>query len=200
MSHHIYQTEGFVIEAVPVDESNKLFTLFTKDLGLIHASAQGIRLLKSKLRYSLQELSFSSIAVVRGKEIWRITSARKLISLFDKRLPIPVRKMMARVLLFVKRLMPEEGKNEEIFNVLSMLSGFLFAHRDVFVNNPKSSETVEVLTKLRILKILGYGTNNTALQPFVAELSFSEEIVEQFQNLLADAQTEISRALEESHL
>ncbi len=200
MSYHIYQTEGFVIEAVDIGESNRLYTLFTKDLGLIRASAQGVRLLKSKLRYSLQEFSFSSLAVVRGKEMWRITSARKLISLYDKRLPLPVRKMLARVLLFTKRLMPEEGRNEEVFKILSTVSAFCFSDRDSFVTTTEYIDATELLAKLYLLKVLGYGTNDARLTPFLKEISFSQPILEQFVSLRREAEAEIYASLEESHL
>ncbi|MEN9649036.1 MAG: hypothetical protein RL094_3 [Candidatus Parcubacteria bacterium] len=200
MSHHIYQTEGFIIEAVDVGEANKLYTLFTKDLGLIRASAQGVRFLKSKLRYSLQELSFSSIAVVRGKEMWRITSARKLISLFDKRLPMPVRKMLAKVLMFTKRMMPEEGKNEEIFKVLSTLSASTFSNRELFLQNPQAADAAEVLAHLYILKVLGYGTARNELTEFLKEISFSTEVLEKFLPHINLGRVEIDKSLEESHL
>lgn len=210
MSYHIYQTEAFIIEANNIGESNKLYTLFTKDLGLIRASAQGVRLLKSKLRYSLQELSFSTLAVVRGKEMWRITSARKLISLFDKRLPLSLRKMLARLLMFIKRLMPEEGKHEEIFKMISSISGLCFNSRDLFtVDQPKYIEAVEAVAKLYILKVLGYGTSRPELIDDMYEIEGGvllkptedvQRFLEKVVGHLADAQAEIDRALTDSHL
>ena len=55
MAHHVYTTPAYLIESTPSGEANKSYLLFTKDLGMIRATAQGVRLLKSKLRYSLQD-------------------------------------------------------------------------------------------------------------------------------------------------
>ena len=77
MLHHIYHTEGFVLSGQSVGEANKYFRIFTKDFGMVGAMAQGIRLLQSKLRYSLQDYSYSKISLVRGKQVWRIVGAIK---------------------------------------------------------------------------------------------------------------------------
>ncbi len=80
--HHIYNTEGFVIGGTNVGEANKLLKIFTKDFGMITGSAQGIRHLKSKLRYSLQDFSYSSVSLVKGKEMWRVVNAERKENLF----------------------------------------------------------------------------------------------------------------------
>ena len=73
--HHIYTTKAIIIKSIPTGEANRFYFLFTKDLGFIKASAQGVRLLKSKLKGHLQTFSIVNISVVKGKEIWRITSS-----------------------------------------------------------------------------------------------------------------------------
>ena len=83
MLHHIYHTEGFVLSGQSVGEANKYFRIFTKDFGMVGAMAQGIRLLQSKLRYSLQDYSYSKISLVRGKQVWRIVGAIKEKNLYE---------------------------------------------------------------------------------------------------------------------
>lgn len=48
--HHIYTTKAIVIKSLPSGEANKIYFLLTHDLGFIKASAQGVRLGKSKQR------------------------------------------------------------------------------------------------------------------------------------------------------
>ncbi len=55
-------------------------SIFTRELGLVRATAQGIRLEKSKLRYSSQLYSFGIFSFVHGKEFWRLTSAGELLT------------------------------------------------------------------------------------------------------------------------
>lgn len=80
MSHEIYTTKGYIISSEGKSESDKNFFILTKDLGLIRATAQGVRKIESKLRYSLQDFSFSEISFVMTKAGWRITSASILES------------------------------------------------------------------------------------------------------------------------
>ena len=78
--HHIYHTEALILYSRPRGEANRLYTILTRELGLLHAVAQGVRLEKSKLRYTLQDFSHARIDLVRGHEMWRITSATSIAS------------------------------------------------------------------------------------------------------------------------
>ena len=76
--NHIYTTKAIIVKSAPVGEANKLYFLLTHDLGFIKASAQGVRLSKSKLKGHLEEFSLILLSVVKGKEIWRITSVETI--------------------------------------------------------------------------------------------------------------------------
>ena len=67
--HHIYHTEAFVLGSRNVGEANKMLSLYTRELGLVYAHAQGIRLGKSKLRFGLQDFSHATVDLVQGKDI-----------------------------------------------------------------------------------------------------------------------------------
>ncbi len=209
MSYHIYQTEGFIIDSKDTGEANKLVTLFTADLGLISAAAQAVRVQQSKLRSSLQDLSFASLALVRGKELWRITSARKLISLYDRRIPIGGRMMMARVLALVKRLVVGESPNAELFSILASLSSFCFSERHL-LKTKESSEAIELIASLRILAVLGYSAIDDAFKKYLdmGEAGENGEVVYKWTSELVESmkqdgertRSEIARAIRESHL
>src|SRR3989344_5676480 len=76
MSHHIYETDAFVFSALPHGEASRYMVLYTREFGLVRAAAQGLRELKSKLRYSLQPFSLSVVNLVHGRSGWRIVNAR----------------------------------------------------------------------------------------------------------------------------
>jgi len=75
--HHIYHTEGIILGNKNYGEAGKYYSVFTRDLGMIYASAQGVRKMSSKLRFILQDFSCIKMDFVRGKDFWRITSASK---------------------------------------------------------------------------------------------------------------------------
>jgi DNA repair protein RecO (recombination protein O) len=124
MSHTIYTTEGFILKSLNFGEANKYFFIFTKDFGLIKAAAQGVRLLKSKLRYSLADLSFGQVSIVRGKEIWRITSAEKKLILTEGNKVL----LLSRLFSLLLRLLHGEEKNSSLFDYLK--EGFFFLEQN----------------------------------------------------------------------
>ncbi|MES3005884.1 MAG: DNA repair protein RecO [Patescibacteria group bacterium] len=214
MSYHIYQTEGFIIDSKDIGEANRLVTLFTADLGLVNAAAQSVRVQHSKLKSSLQDLSFASLALVRGKELWRVTSARKLISLYDRRIPVGGRIMMARVLALVKRLVVGESPNPNLFSILSSLASFCFSERHL-LKTKEASEAVELIASLRILAVLGYAAADETFHKYIVqknknigdmndgnkvEYEWSVELIEMMKSDSEQARKELVRAVRESHL
>lgn len=208
MSHHIYQTKAFIIDSVDVGEANKLLTIFTADFGLVHVSAQGVRIMKSKLRPSIQDLSYSKIALVRGKEYWRLTSAEKLISLYDKRVHLPVRKVIAQSLQFVKRLTAGEAKHDELFDMLSKLFTFCFenskqlaAHED----GPKTGvlPALKLIIDFRVLESLGYGSDDAEFNDIRDMFEWNMPMLEKLatdEEKMKKMETHINRAIVSSHL
>ena len=75
--HHIYHTEGIILGSKNFGEAGKYYSVFTRDLGLIYASAQGVRKMSSKLRFILQDFAYVKIDLVQGKDFWRVTNVSK---------------------------------------------------------------------------------------------------------------------------
>jgi len=75
--YSIQTTPGFIIDSRTYGEAGKMLFIFTRDLGLVMAVAQGIRFERSKLRPFTQDYSFGEFSFVRGKEMWRLTSAQE---------------------------------------------------------------------------------------------------------------------------
>ncbi len=194
MSHHIYQTEAFVIDSKDVGEANKLVFLFTKDLGLIMASAQGVRHLKSKLRYSLQDFSHSKVSLVRGKEIWRLTSAALIENMLVRMSPESF--AFARALSLVKRLVHGEEKNAALWSTLQSAAEFL----DTSKIKQFSGEHFEYVLVLRILKSLGYIAQNPTNKQFIENDDWTEALLLQVESVKKALVMEINKALKESQL
>ncbi len=196
--HHIYNTEGFVIGGTNVGEANKLLKIFTKDFGMITGSAQGIRHLKSKLRYSLQDFSYSSVSLVKGKEMWRVVNAERKENLFiSLRAEKKKFEIFTRALSLLKRFLHGEEKNEAIFTIFSTGCVFLAT---ISLDSLEDLRNFEYILVLRILHHLGYLKELLELRPF-------SETTEWNQSLLSDVEPhrklilqEINRSLTESQL
>ncbi|HEY0908289.1 MAG TPA: recombination protein O N-terminal domain-containing protein [Candidatus Paceibacterota bacterium] len=147
MSYAVYTTRGFILGSVPSGEASKLYHIYTEDFGLIFAKAQGVRLLASKLRYNLEEYSFATFSLVRGKEVWRLTGAGEKIG--DPHFA----RIYARVLNLVRRLVQGEEKNPELFaSLLFMIQGM----PGIMQPTQEDMTAFEHLVLIHILSSLGY--------------------------------------------
>ncbi|MDE1874668.1 MAG: recombination protein O N-terminal domain-containing protein [Patescibacteria group bacterium] len=138
MSYAIYTTQGFILGSSPSGEASKIYSIYTEDFGLIRAKAQGVRLIRSKLRYNLDDYGFCAVSLVRGKEVWRVTAVERLSSA-----PKGVDDLgRARVLNLVRRLVQGEERNDALFAALLMLEAMI--------------PTKETDVLARVLSALGY--------------------------------------------
>jgi DNA repair protein RecO len=192
MSHHIYQTEALVLKSRSRGEANKNYLLFTKELGLILAIAQGVRHLRSKLRYSIDELKFVSVSVVRGRESWRLVGARELTPYTELTKDSSKMKVVARVAALLERLIQGEERNDRLFGLIVNMIDYLL------VNEANSS--VELLAVSRILYQSGYLTVDTDLLPLVNSVDWNLGAVDLTQKNRAPLKAAIEEAFENAHL
>lgn len=197
MSHHIYHTRGLILGSVSTRESNKYYRIFTEELGLVGATAQAVRKLSSKLRYTLQDFSWINVDLVRGREVWRITSAVP-----EERDPAhrgeifsENRILLARVCALVARLVHGEEQNKLLFNELSNITEFL--RKEII---PQSlHQSFETCATMRVLSYLGYDNFETYTE-FVQNREWSHEILVSFEKVWLSALHDVNRVLKETHL
>lgn len=192
MPHHIYQTKGFVLGNTPFGEADRLIHIFTEELGLVSAVAKSVRSEKSKLRYSLQDNSFSRLDLVRGREVWRVTDAEELARLsFSEERAIERIKVFVGVCVLLRRFVHGEEQDKNIFHVLSDV--FFLLKNEVL--SAEGLKNLEVLAALRILSVLGYAEEDPN-----AGKGFSHSVLKEFTPHRAKAVKQIHEAMQESHL
>ncbi len=193
--HHIYHTNGFILSSRNTGEANKVFSIYTREMGLIRATAQGIRLHKSKLRFALQDFSYARIDIVRGKDIWRVTSASSMNSFPFARSNKQSLLLIARVSKLLERLCPGEEKNEKVFN--DLIQVFLLLD-DVNISR-ESQEALELHLVLRIMNSLGYIGDSTMMANYISsdfDHGLTEKLLQERRSII----THINKALNESQL
>jgi DNA repair protein RecO len=193
--YHIYHTHGLVIASRDSGEANRVLTLYTKEMGLVRVLAQGIRLNKSKLKFSLQLFSYAHIDLVRGKDFWRLTSARSINTFSKIELNKDRTMLVLRIFKLLERLNSVETQNDDIFEDLIFLLNFLNKEEITKEN----LEAVEINIVLRILKNLGYIGNSKIAFKYTDNKLEDNNI----NNILIDRKvivSHINKALSESQL
>jgi DNA repair protein RecO len=195
MAHHVYNTEGLILTSRPAGEANKIYTIYTEEVGMVHATAQSVRALKSKLRYSLTNHTLVRVALVRGREVWRLTGAETVPCL--EAWPLARRRQfMAELSQILDTLIQGEERNTELFAEIKSALNFL--------DQPGSPEEIienaRLILFLRIMSNLGYHKPEPELKPFYQSVQWSLELVSAFTPHQAQARRSLEESFGASHL
>ncbi len=113
-----YRTQGFVFKKEDRSESNRIFSVFTKDFGRVEVVGRAIRKINSKLRSGMGIFSFSEIEFIQGRNKKTLTDAI-LINKFRSFAEQPEKLLLAqRISETVDSLIKGQEKDEKIFNLL----------------------------------------------------------------------------------
>ena len=199
MSHNIYNTQGIILDSFGIGEADKLFRIFTRELGLIEATAQGIRKIESKNRYGLQDFSISDISLVRGREVWRITNVipqENLFSVFSVNFVVGKIngkfETLLNVFSLLKQLIHGEERNENLFDLI--IDGIDFLKNNDLKNN--NLENFEILMKIKILYNLGHFDKSEFVD--LLDKNLSLDLVEKTGLEKEKIKREIQKAIEET--
>ena len=192
--HHIYHTEGIILGSKSYGEAGKYYYIFTKDLGMIYASAQGVRKMSSKLRFILQDFAYLKIDFVQGKDFWRITSASKTNKLEEVYRNPSTLEVFVNIASLLKRLLAGIEPNTALFgdliNSLSILEK---------TKEKESLRNIEAIIVLRILHNLGYIGGEKLLENLIKS-PFEENLIYEVSKNRREVLNEINKALKETHL
>ncbi|MCI0566380.1 DNA repair protein RecO [bacterium] len=196
MSYAIYRTSGLVLRTRDSGESDRILWILTRELGLILAAAKGIRELKSKLRYGLQEHDFSDCEFIRGKEMWRITNAEKTV--FLRNIPKNQHKSAAfsRVGTLLLRFLAGEARDAAFFDHFLRIASFL-DEEDLHTDE---IAVWEGLAAFAIVRDLGYGGGESAKIIDKSGMSWDRLWFDRLSGSRKVFVQDVNKAIRESHL
>lgn len=192
--HHIYHTEGIILSSSNFGEAGKYYNIFTRDLGMVYASAQGVRKMSSKLRFVLQDFSYIKLDLVVGKNIFRITTASKTNKLEQLIKQKENFKVLVNIANLLKRLLAGIEPNEVLFDEL--IQGLHILEK---IKTKDDLRNIEIVLVLRILNNLGYIGGDDLLQDLIKS-PFEENLIFEVSKSRVQALREINKALKETHL
>ncbi len=157
----IHQTQGIVLGVFENGDVDSFYYVYTKDFGLLGLLATGVRMHKSKFRYTLQPFTLIDIGFVKGKATLRITHADTIARVSDTK----NQRVLAKLFERLRRLVRGEEANPELYDVL--LEAFTFLRSK---NNTTEKEmySLELLYTVRLLSSLGYWAGNLGDAPFLS--------------------------------
>ena len=193
-----YHTDALVLGSRERGENDRVFALYTKDFGLVHARASAVRKETSRMRYALQNYSQAHVALVRGKRGWRVAGATAIQSIGGGGEGTITFARIARLIL---RLVAGEGENQYVFASLSE------AHNALVSASHEARATIELVCVARILYGLGYLSHEAFDLPagqagttLFAHTAYTLEHVREAEELREKLLSSVNRAIAETHL
>lgn len=163
MSHKVYTTEAIVCGSRHSNTSDRSFLLFTREAGMLWASARSVREERSKQRYALQDFSIIRVSLVRGKSGWRIGSVEGIENVFSRSSNRETRGAVTRLIKLLRQFVHGEEPQPKLFDDLVRAIRLLLSSEQVDPN------IVADLCTLRSLYLLGYISNQTEFKNVLEE-------------------------------
>ncbi len=156
--YQTYITEALVCGSYDSNTADRSFLLFTKEAGMIYASAKSVREERSKQRYALQECSHIRATLVRGKSGWKIAGVEAIQNLYTLAETREARTLVRNSIRLLRRVIHGETVHEAIFQDVIEVCNQAKNH---------SHTRLEYVLALRILHTLGYIAPQTSYEKFL---------------------------------
>lgn len=195
MAHEIYQTEGIILDRRNFGEAEKLYIVLTDKFGKITAIAQGVRNIKSKLKFSLEPLSLVKFALVATGESWRIVDAEKIKSFKSINNEQEKLLLFSRLVKLISRMLQGQEKNQNLWNQFLADVTFL----EIGDMGKKDLVAFEAAAAARILHNLGY-IDKDELSFFINADSLNNDILADVDKVRQKIILAINEAVRSSHL
>lgn len=135
-----YRYTAIILKKKEIGETDRLYTVYTKEAGKLKLVARGVRKLEAKLASQLETMNIVSVSVQRGRGQGKISGAIAEESLLAiRRDEATVFEILSALNIF-ERLVGLEEKDEELF---SLLDRFLRTAEDLVAK--KKPEKVTLL-------------------------------------------------------
>jgi DNA repair protein RecO len=192
MSYKTYITEALVCGARASNTSDKSFLLFTREAGMLYASAKSVREERSKQRYGLQEFSYIRVTLIHGKSGWRITGVEPIQNVYALQGAREARALVRNIIRLLRRLIQGEVPHSELYDEVKGVITRMHEGRE---------EIIEEVLTLRILHSLGYIAPHPELGTVLSTDCSIDVILDELEPEMKQARKAIIEgALRESHL
>ncbi len=185
-----YTTLGFLVSSRASGEADRLYLFYTKDFGMVFASARSVRSAKSKLRPHIVAGARQSLTLLKSKNRWMLLEA-----VAGEKLPQRSQeyKTFLKLLTVLKTLAFGEERNESLFDSVSQAFEYLLNTK-----SEKDLGAAECLAMIKILHALGYGEPKNLREYEKAD--FSEAVLAEVEADRASLIPSINKALLETGL
>ena len=143
------KTEAIILKTADANEVDRLLVIYSEKLGKINISAKGVKKLESKLRYSIEPISWVQMILVEGKNVLILKDAVIKDQFLKIKKDLEKIKIARKLADLIDEAIAGQERDDDIWHLILMTFKGLNENK-IF---PKS-----VLTDFQknLIKLLGY--------------------------------------------
>ncbi len=122
------KTEGIILKSVDANEVDRLLTIYSAKLGKVNISARGVKKTESKLRYSIEPISYVEMILVKGKNFLILKDAVILDQFLSIKKDLEKIKIARKIADLIDEAIAGEEKDEEVWKLILKTFKSLNAH------------------------------------------------------------------------
>ncbi len=193
MAYQTYTTEALVCGSWQRNGADRTFLLYTRELGMLYATARSVREERSRQRYALQECAQIRVSLVKGRSGWRIGSVIDISHPFLAASTRAERIAVVKLLRTLRRFISGESATPEIYDLSVDALEHLAAGT---ISDPQA---FALCVEYRILYQLGYIAPSDE-ERIVLQLPLDHMMDSVSADIFAAMESSISTATAVSHL
>jgi DNA repair protein RecO (recombination protein O) len=142
------KTEAIILKYSDTNEADRILTIYSKERGKINVSAKGVKKLESKLRYSIEPISYVQMILVEGKNFLILKDAVLIEQFLNIKKDLEKIKIAKKLTDFIDEAMAGEEKDEDVW--------FLILKTFKTLNVGGSASNIIENFQKNLIKLLGY--------------------------------------------
>lgn len=149
-----YKYQAIILGKTNIAETDRIYTLYTREAGKIRLAAHGVRKPQAKLAGNLETLAHVEVFVARTRGKGKITGVIPIDFFAAVKEDIYILEKVFWVVNIFDRLVTQEEKDEKIFE---LLFGYLRAMDNLAEEDEVKADILTYGFIFKLLHLLGYG-------------------------------------------
>ena len=112
------KTEAIILKKADLNEADQLLCIYSKELGKVNISAKGVKKLESKLRYSIEPISYAQLILVEGKNFLILKDAVLIDQFLKIKKDLDKLKNAKEIADLIDEAIAGEEKDEDIWKLI----------------------------------------------------------------------------------
>jgi len=146
-----YKYTGIILNKKNVAETDRIYTVYTREAGKIRVLGKGVRKPNAKLAGSLESMTMAEIFVAKSRGMGKITGAIVLDNFLGIKASLDALDRVGDIFKIFGKIMAEQEKDEQIFEILADL----LTSMDKLSAEKSSGGKMDILSLGFLFKLLG---------------------------------------------